>query len=132
MRVGTVEGKDSKLSLFLNVVVFDNHGKRHWLRPLLDTGFDGGLTLPGAMIETLGLEYLHETPSRLANGTIEPLATYRVKLLWRDAIEETEVYRTEGTPLLGMDMMRGLRIEFDAMHLGEIVANPIDLINQSG
>ncbi len=125
MRVGSVEDVENRLNLFLNVVVFGSDGERHWVRPLLDTGFDGGLTLPGALIDALGLEYLQETPSRLANGRIEPIATYRVSLLWRHGIEQTEVYRTEGTPLLGLDLLRDLRIEFDTVHGGEILAKPV-------
>ena len=39
-------------------------------------------------------------------------------MVWRDEVVEVEVYRMEGAPLLGMDLMRGARIEFDAVHLG--------------
>ena len=125
MRVGSVEDVSEQLTLFVAVIVFSNDGQRHWVRTRLDTGFDGGLTLPGEMIDALNLKYLNETLARLANGTVYYAQTYRIRLLWKDEIQETEVYRMDSAPLLGTDMMRGTRIEFDATHLGEILAKPI-------
>ncbi len=127
MRVGSVVERDGMLRLFVTVVLFDRDGQRHWHRPLLDTGFNGGMTLPGNKIDDLGLEYLTNTRMMLADGNLVVVPTYEIPMLWRDEIEVVKVFRMEGDPLLGMDLMRGARIEFDATHLGEILAKPIAL-----
>ena len=125
MRVGSVEDRDGALRLFVAVILFDREGQRHWHRPLLDTGFNGGLTLPGQMIDQLGLEYLANTRMMLADGNEVVVPTYRASMFWRDEVQFANVFRMDGDPLLGTDLMRGARIEFDATHLGEILAKPI-------
>ena len=126
MRVGSVEEHDGQLSLLVSSIVFDREGNRHWIRPMLDTGFNGALTLSGETIDALDLEFLIDTRARLADGSEVVVPTYRIQMVWRDEIVEADVYRMESDPLLGMDLIRGVRIEFDAVHLGEILAKPID------
>lgn len=120
------------LRLFVTVILFDRNGQRHWHRPLLDTGFNGGMTLPAEKIDELELEYLTNTRMMLADGNLVAVPTYEIPVLWRDEIKIVKVFRMEGDPLLGMELMRGSRIEFDSMHLGEILAKPIETNLNSG
>ena len=69
MRVGSVEEHDGQLSLLVSSIVFDRKGNRHWIRPMLDTGFNGALTLSGETIDALDLEFLIDTRARLADGS---------------------------------------------------------------
>ena len=104
------------LRIFVTVILFDCDGQRHWHRPLLDTGFNGGMTLPGDKIDDLGLEYLTNTRMMLADGNLVVVPPYEISVLWREEIELVKVFRMEGDPLLGMDLMRGCqnRIRSDA------------------
>jgi predicted aspartyl protease len=50
----------------------------------LDTGFDGDLALPAAVLDRLDAVYLRERVLLMANGSFEHRSAYEVKLEWNE------------------------------------------------
>lgn len=57
-------------------------GRRREIETILDTGFNGSLTLPPDMIANLGLPWRTRGLVVLANGTQEPCDIYAATIIW--------------------------------------------------
>ncbi len=105
----------------ITVFVADIAGQWHPFDFLVDTGFDGDLTLPLAAIQQLGLPYVSMGRARLADGSGRDLGAYGGEVLWQDSIREVVVLHSEAQPpLLGMALLWGSRITIDAHDGGEV------------
>ncbi|MXW36143.1 MAG: clan AA aspartic protease [Chloroflexi bacterium] len=96
---------------------------------MLDTGFTGYLTLPAADIQQLGLPPGGERTFRLASGELHTFEVYDGSVLWHGHSTEALVLQAEGLPLIGMSLLWGSRVTFDALAGGivEIEALAVDL-----
>jgi predicted aspartyl protease len=66
----------------LHLTVRGPDGQEQEVEVVLDTGFDGHLTLPSAAITTLGLNYTGESITTLADGHAVELPFYEAVVLW--------------------------------------------------
>ena len=86
----------------------------------MDTGFSGELALPMSVIEDLGLQYARGRIVALADGSFHRVETYFGSVLlageWHDVI----VYSTGGSPAIGMRLLRGAKVSFEAVPNGRI------------
>ena len=68
---------NTSLEAIIRPVVYGMNGQEHEVEAVIDTGFTGFLTLPSALIASLGLIYGHESRIRAVEGgavTIEALS----------------------------------------------------------
>ncbi len=93
---------------------------------MLDTGFNGWLALPGAVIQQLGLAFDHKREAILANGITEEFNLYRATVLWHERERRIVVFESGGTSLLGMSMLWGSRVTFDALEDGRVTIEEIE------
>ena len=112
MMSGTV---NPALEPLLRLTVRDPGGLPHDVEAVVDSGFNGFLTLPPALIAMLGLPWLCRQQGQLADGTIVALDVYAAMLDWHGQLRNVEVEAADAQPLLGMALMQGseLRIEVD-------------------
>lgn len=89
---------------------------------VVDTGFEGDLTLPRSLVAKLERLSPYETRSfALADGSLRELLICYIELQWDDEPRSVEVLVTDGHPLLGMVLMDGLYIGIDNHSGGEAV-----------
>ena len=69
---------------------------------MIDTGYDGFLSLPPAMISELGLPFRYQGRAVLANGSMETFDVYGVTVMWDDQPRYVEADAVGLEPLLGM------------------------------
>jgi len=74
---------------------------------VIDTGFTDRLTLPPDVVDELGLPLRGSAEVVLADGGIETLPMYRVRLLWHDQERTIRAYAASGDPLVGMTLLSG-------------------------
>jgi clan AA aspartic protease len=74
---------------------------------LLDTGFNGFLTLPTTTVTSLGLPYRNQFRAGLADGSVIQLAVHAAVVLWNGALRRVEVLVTDRQPLLGTALLNG-------------------------
>ena len=92
---------------------------------VVDTAFEGEITLPPAIIQRLGSAYLGSDLRRLADGSFTPCGTYRLLLQWEDDWREVEVLALENRPLLGTALLEGNHIDIEATENGEVLIEPL-------
>jgi clan AA aspartic protease len=80
----------------------------------VDTGFNGGLTVPRTQIIGLGLEQRSSIGAVLADGQTVELETFNSFLDWFGNTYQTQVIASDGThPLLGTQLQAGRRLTVD-------------------
>lgn len=92
---------------------------------VVDTGFNGELTLPRPQIEALGLLEATVTEVTLADGRVRDVPMYDAETEFAGSTREIFVTEAPTTPLVGTGLLWGfsLYIEFDAD--GTVEVNPI-------
>lgn len=91
---------------------------------LIDTGFTGCLTLPREVVSELGLELEGETLAVLADGSEVTYDMYFCTVDWFDGNRSVEVLATDSTPLLGMELLAGMRLQRDVVPDGVVSISP--------
>jgi clan AA aspartic protease len=102
MITGTINRRHEAV---ITLLVCDSTGQRHNLDTILDTGFNGSLTLPTSIIDKLDLEWRSRSSAALANGTLEDCDVYAATVVWDGAERSILVQAMENVPLLGMAML---------------------------
>ena len=109
------------LDLLVTIEVSDRNGVHQPLEVILDTGFNGDLTLPRDMVQHLGLTYRGQTPWTLASGKEVMMSNYDGEVFWHGLLREVQVVETDGDPLLGMALLIGSKITVDARIGGQVL-----------
>ena len=89
--------------------VRDSLGREQEIETILDTGFDGSLTLPPATIAHLGLRWRSRAIATLADGSIQRFDVHSAIVVWDGAPRSILVQAIDTTPLLGMALL----VDFD-------------------
>jgi clan AA aspartic protease len=104
MMSGTV---NADLEARLRLTVRDSGGKPQDVDAVIDTGFNGFLTLPPGLITALGVPWLCRQEGLLADGSVLPFDVYVAKVAWNGKPRSVEVEATDSPPLVGMALMQG-------------------------
>ena len=95
------------------------------MEAVVDTGFNGFLTLPSDALNTLGASSAGTRRAELSAGNIVEMDVYFVRVKWRDEEREVLALQADSTPLIGVSLLWGYRVVFDAQDGGAVT---IDMI----
>lgn len=87
---------------------------------VIDTGFNGALTLPAKLIEQFGLKSAGERRATLADGSIVVLSMAFVKIRWFGETRDILVLQAEGGPLAGMSLFKDCRLTIESRNGGPV------------
>ena len=87
---------------------------------IIDTGFTGEIALPPSQCAQLGLAKVRVSYTMFGNSSIEGIGVYRANLFWCGSWRNVSVLATGNEALIGMDLLRGSSVCFDAVNRGEI------------
>lgn len=109
---GTV---NADLEPLLQIAVHDASDQPHDVEAVIDTGFNGFLTLPPWLITALGLQWLCRQEGELADGSVLTFDVYVATVGWHEQSRTIEVEAADAQFLLGMALMKGseLRIQVE-------------------
>ena len=96
---------------------------------VIDTGFDGHLTLPPQMIAELGLEPDEPSDVVLATGSKERVNIWRGNVLWHDRPRPVLALEASGAPLLGMELLEDSQLTLQARINGDVLIERLDEAN---
>ena len=113
----------------LQVEVERTDGSFEPIEAIVDTGFDGHLTLPPEVIAGLNMEPDRPTDVDLAAGLRERVNTWRGYVLWHDRLRSIRVLEASGTPLLGMELMEDSQLTMQARINGHVLIERLDETN---
>lgn len=122
MITGTVT-EDRVIVIPLEVIASDQ--SPIGLEAVVDTGFNGYLTLPSETLKRLKASSVGTRRAELGDGKIVELDVSLVKIKWQEAEREVLALQAEATPLVGMSLLWGNRVTLDAQKNGTITIEAI-------
>ena len=109
------------LEATVHVEVQDASGNLHRIQCIVDTGFDGDLTLSSAVIGILGLVAIGSYPTVLANGDIAHLPAYAGIVSWHGHRTSVEVLEAQQASVVGMALLQNSTLAIQAWDGGEVL-----------
>jgi clan AA aspartic protease len=112
---------NDNLEATIHLVVRGSGGREQEIEAVIDTGFNGFLTLSPALVRQLGLPHIGQSRVLLANGREEILDLYEVTLLWDGQWRTVETDATDTDALVGMSLLYRYSIYVEAVTGGQVV-----------
>jgi clan AA aspartic protease len=95
-------------------------GEEHAIEAVIDTGYDGFLTVPPDLIEQLGLPYLRSSRAILGDGSVIEFDIHEVTVIWNDRLRRIPVDAADVAPLLGMGLLYGHELKIEVIEEGSV------------
>ncbi len=116
MIIGAVKSDEARIRLKLK----GQRGREQEIEAVIDSGFTGALTLPPALIATLGLRWRSMDRATLADGSTCVFQVYVGKVLWDGKIRSILVAEADSDPLVGMRLLRGHELRIQVRARGKV------------
>lgn len=122
MAQGTVN-KAYEIIFFVELLSQNQHHQR--IETVVDTGFNGYLTLPADTVQQLGLTFAGHRRAMLGDGRVVVFDVYLANVWWHEQDREILVFQAEGGALLGMALLAGSRVMLDVVENGLVTIEPL-------
>ncbi len=96
-------------------------GQSREIEAVVDTGYNGYLTLPPALAPTLGLPFVTTNPAFLADGSEVTFDVYSVTVLWDGQARHVDAHMSDATPLVGMRLLHSHNLNIDVEAGGRVL-----------
>ena len=116
MIIGTVKSDEARIRLQVKGL----RGREQEVEAVSDSGFTGALTLPPAVITTLGLRWRSVDRGTLADGSMCVFQVYVGKVLWDGKVRSILVAEADADPLVGMRLLRGHELKMQVRYRGKV------------
>ena len=103
----------------LNVGGPKNRGRP--IDAVVDTGFNGFLTLPSSLIQELGLVWRRRGRAMLADGRDSLFDIYEATVTWNNRPRRIAVDEADCDPLVGMSLLYGCELTVQVVDGGRVV-----------
>ncbi len=103
------------------VFVVDGNGYRWRQEVVVDTGFNGDLTLPAEFVDHLGLVLVGQTELTLATGQTADANQYQATAIWDGEPLDVDVMESENQYLLGTNLLHGRTLTVQMWEGGDVV-----------
>jgi clan AA aspartic protease len=97
------------------------------VKAVIDTGFNGYLTLPSRLIGLLNLPMVGNRSATLGDGSAVILDAYLATVSWHGQDRNVLVLQGEGEALVGMSLLYGSRLSLEAIDDGDVVIKELPL-----
>lgn len=104
----------------IKLEVVGSNQRKEKIVAIIDTGFNGYLTLPSGLINHLKLQLSGNRRATLGDGNVVVLDVYLAKVLWHEQEREVLVLQADGDPLVGMLLLYGNRVILEVVDNGEV------------
>ena len=95
------------------------------IKCVIDTGFEGFLTLPPAAIATLGLSYVTRINANLADNSNIATDVYLATILWNGTERDVPVLAMGRRPLVGTGLLKDYHLGVDFRDGGTVAIEQI-------
>ncbi len=102
----------------LPLVVGNATGQRQVVEAVIDTGFNGFLSLPSTIIAALNLPWNGSDIVTLGDGSETLFDLYAATVIWDGQYRDIDIADSETEPLVGMALLYGYRLQIDAIEGG--------------
>jgi clan AA aspartic protease len=94
---------------------------------VIDTGFNGYLTLPSHLVGLLNLPLAGSRYATLGDGSVVSLDAYYATISWHGQNRKVLVLEGDGAALVGMSLLHGSRFSMDVVIDGDLVIEELPL-----
>ena len=95
-------------------------GREQKIEAVVDTGFNGFLTLPPTVLSALGCPQIGRGRAVMANGHSELFDVYEVTLIWDGQPRTVETDAADTDALIGMSLIYGYELRIQALDGGRV------------
>jgi len=120
-----ITGRVTADAAVIAVQLCGTNGQIETVEAILDTGFNGFLTLPLEQITRLGFPYEGNLEAVLGDGRDTTMDMFLGTVLWEGHLREGTVLAAEGTPLVGMALLRGSQVTLEVQDGGRVTLEPL-------
>lgn len=111
------------LEPWIEIDIADQQGQSHRVPALLDTGFNGFLTLPSAWLLDMGLKRSGQARVTLADGSEIVSDLFIAQAILEGELLTIDVEAAETDPLAGMALLQGYDVRLLIVPGGRVEAN---------
>ena len=122
MIVGIVQ---PDLEAVISISVIGPSGQSQVVEAVVDTGYNGFLTLPYGIIALLELPWTDLHRVTLADGSSPICDVYEGRIVWDGQTRLIEIESAETQPLVGMEMMEGYDLHIEVFAGGAVTIEPL-------
>ena len=101
-------------------------GQMREIDAVVDTGYNGYMTLPPMLIAELELPFQSEGQATLANGSVEFFDVYGVTALWDGQQRFVDAVEADTIPLIGMALMDSHSLRLDVVDGGRVIIQAME------
>ena len=120
---------DQNREATIRLVVGNAETQRQVIDAVIDTGFTGFLTLPLVVLNALGLQLYSREEGTLGDGSACIFDVYSGFVIWDGAFQRIDVNASEASPLVGMSLLYGYRVQFDAIEGGAVTIQSLSRLD---
>ena len=117
MIVGTI---DPNLNALVSIVVGGGNGRQQVVEAVIDTGFNGYLTLPYNEISSLGFPWIRLQSVILGDGNEQICDVHAGEIVWNNEIRTIEIEAADTQPLIGMALLEGYDLHIQVVENGAV------------
>jgi clan AA aspartic protease len=104
-----------------------SQGEEHAVEAVIDTGYNGFLTLPLELIEQLGMPYLRTSRAMLGDGSTIEFDIHEAAVVWDGRLQRIPVDAADVSPLLGMGLLYGYKLSIEVIENGNALIRALEI-----
>jgi clan AA aspartic protease len=108
--------------------VFGSDGKIYTQDAIIDTGFNGWLSLPTDLIAQLNLRWKRRGRAILGDGSECVFNIYEAVLVWDGELLTIPIDEADSEPLVGMSLMEGYQLTVQVFENGLIELSKVNTV----
>lgn len=109
------------LEALVRITVRGPGGQEQEIETIIDTGFNGALSLPPARIAALNLPWRRRGRALLADGSESLFDIYEATIVWDGSARRIAVDAADTDSLLGMGLLYGYELTLQAVAGGHVI-----------
>ncbi len=104
----------------IRLKVRGRRGREQEVEAVIDSGYNGALTLRPALIALLGLRWESVEQATLADGSTCVFQVYAGKVVWDGKVRTILVDEADADSLVGMRLLRGHELRMQVRYRGKV------------
>jgi len=100
-------------------------GQPQEIAAIIDTGFNGWLTLPADIVGNLGLPLRGSGRATLADGSETLFDSYEGTVFWEGHPRQISVHASDSDPLVGMGLFYGCELTIQVIEDGKVTVKTL-------
>lgn len=98
---------NANLEAVISLTISGTQTETHEIEVVIDTGYNGFLTLPSETVAELGLSHFGRTRVELGDGSLQIFELYLASVLWDGQAQTIVIDAAETAPLAGTSLLVG-------------------------